>query len=310
MAETVLRARLPASTTVTSAGLHADGRGPDPLAVEAVTELGLVPDVRPSRHVQAADVAGADLVLGLALHHVRDVVVLDRRAFGRTFALAELVARAADGSAREDGESLEAWLARMHEGRAASDLLASMSPFDVPDPTGGPRSGYLATARTLDDLAVALSRALRLDVEGDVIRSMPPGPRTERPPALPVIDVVADTSSLVSAQAVAHRLGRFGASHTVEGWEQAGRRAQDLSGRPGGVVLTLTTEPQGTAMIANRDPGTRAVVVTDPGMVTRTRRHLGANVVCIPSALEPAALASVAEALWSTVASSEGPGAR
>ncbi len=279
--------------------MHATGRGPDPIALEVLTELGLVANGRPSRRLDRDDIEQADLILGLALHHVRDVVVLDRAAFARTFAMAELVARADEATGvRRGGEGLQPWLARLHESRTTGDLLVPESPFDITDPTGGPRAGYLETAKRIDGLARAVTDALYPPTE----TTSAPKPRLiVRATTASLVEVVVDGGSAASVRAVERQLGQVGSSHLVDGWQQAGELAQSLTGRSGTVVLCLTTEPHGAAMVANRNPSARAVVVTNAGMVNRTRRRLDANVACVPSGLRPDVLARIAEALASTV---------
>ncbi len=294
MAGAALRARLPPEVAVGTAGLVADGRPTDPTALAVSTSLGLDVASAPSHRLTRSDLEAADLILGMALHHVRDVVVLDRSAFGRTFALAELVALAEARGGRAAKESLDAWLGRMHDGRTIAGLLAESSPFDVADPSGGPPAAYTETARLLGSLVGDLVRAAALDVdEGGVEGESALGPPF-------AVEVIADNASSAAVQAVARRLGRVDSSHTVESWREAAAQAQLLAAPAGNLVFCLTVEPHGAAMVANRAPSVRAVVVANPGMVSRARRRLDANVLCVSSGLELDLLAGIAAAVWST----------
>ena len=62
---------------------------------------------------------GADLVLVMTREHVRDVVVLDRDAWSRTFTLKELVRRAQGVEPPSAADGVAGWLRRLGEGRRA-----------------------------------------------------------------------------------------------------------------------------------------------------------------------------------------------
>ncbi|HEY9556191.1 MAG TPA: hypothetical protein VIR58_05620, partial [Acidimicrobiales bacterium] len=101
---------------------------------------------------------GADLVVGMAREHVREVAVLDPGALARTFTLKELVrAGAAIGHRRPD-EALDAWLRRAGAGRR-KDLLVGVGhddSYDIEDPVGRGRDDYEITADELDGLLARL----------------------------------------------------------------------------------------------------------------------------------------------------------
>ena len=105
-----------------------------------------------SRRVAPEDLAGADLVLGMAREHVRHAAVLLPDAWPRTFTLRELVTRGRQAGARTPGEQVGDWLARVASGRSRRDLLGSGLADDVADPVGGPPPGYEFTADLLDML--------------------------------------------------------------------------------------------------------------------------------------------------------------
>lgn len=139
---------------VASAGLYPGGAPPTPHAVSVMAARGLDLEGHESRRVDADLVAQADLVLGMAREHVREVAVIDPPALDRTFTLKELVRAGELTGRRRPMETLEAWLARMGEGRRRDTLLGvgHDEEFDVEDPVGRSQSEYEHTAAELDDL--------------------------------------------------------------------------------------------------------------------------------------------------------------
>ncbi len=95
---------------------------------------------------------GADLVVAMAREHVREAAVLAPDAWPKAFTLKELVRRGRQAGARRPGESLEAWLAKVHAGRTPRDLMGGSSEDDVPDPIGQPRHAYERMVEDLDVL--------------------------------------------------------------------------------------------------------------------------------------------------------------
>jgi protein-tyrosine phosphatase len=159
MTEAMLSARLAGRTapvSVTSAGLLPGGQRPPAEAVAVMAARGLDIAGHVSRRVTAADLAAADLVLGLAREHARYACVLRPECWPRTFTLSELLRRGRQAGARAPGEPLGDWLARAGRDRRRQDLLGSDPGDDVPDPYGGPLAGYQATASLLDRLTTDL----------------------------------------------------------------------------------------------------------------------------------------------------------
>jgi protein-tyrosine phosphatase len=155
MAQALLSARLAerrAPVSVTSAGLLASGQPPPAEAVAAMAARGIDIAGHLSRRVAVADLAAADLVLGMAREHARHAAVLLPGCWPRTFTLSELLRRGREAGPRAPGEPLADWLARAGRGRSRPELLGSGPGDDVPDPYGGPLAGYQATASLLDRL--------------------------------------------------------------------------------------------------------------------------------------------------------------
>lgn len=161
MVAALLRSRLAgrAPVQVRSAGLLAGGRSPDPTVADVMARHGLNAGGHQSRRLARPDIAAADLVITLARQHAREVVVLDRRSFGRTFTLRELVRRGERLGPRGESEALEDWLGRAHAGRAPTDLLAHDTTDDVADLRGANHPAFQAT---FDELVALCERAVVL----------------------------------------------------------------------------------------------------------------------------------------------------
>jgi protein-tyrosine phosphatase len=157
MAEALLRRRLAevgVEAHVGSAGLHPSGSPATDEAISVMAGRGLDIEAHRSRQLEPDMIAAADLVLGMAREHVREVAVLDGDALGRAFTIKELVAAGRNIGPRLPPESLEDWLARAGVGRQRQSLLGAGydHALDVADPVGGPRAEYVDTADELEEL--------------------------------------------------------------------------------------------------------------------------------------------------------------
>jgi protein-tyrosine phosphatase len=162
MASGLLSARLAACSApaeVTSAGMRGQtGRRPSDEAIAVMAARGIDVAGHRSRMVTVADLAGADLVIGLTREHVRHCAVMLPGVWQRAFTLREIVRRGRAAGPRGAGEPLGDWLARAACGRGRRDLLGHDRLDDVADPFGGPLAGYQQTADLLDRLARDLAR--------------------------------------------------------------------------------------------------------------------------------------------------------
>jgi protein-tyrosine phosphatase len=161
MAEVLLRHRLEAAgadVRVSSAGLHQGGRPATDHGLAAMADRGLDLSAHVSRQLDRDLVARADLIIGMAREHVREVVVLDRNALARTFTLKELVRDGTAVGPRLDGEALGDWLARVAVNRRPATLLGvgHDDAYDIADPVGRGRADYEVTAKELDHLVALL----------------------------------------------------------------------------------------------------------------------------------------------------------
>lgn len=145
------------SVTVRSAGTAQQGYPPPPEVVSVMDGYSVDLASHRSRMVTASDIAGADLVLGMAREHVRHAVVTAPDAWPRVFTIRELVRRGEKVGPRLAGEPLLSWVSRAHDDRQRADLLGDSPSDDVVDPIGGPLQAYAATAAVLDILVNRLA---------------------------------------------------------------------------------------------------------------------------------------------------------
>ena len=142
---------------VASAGVLArDGSPATAGTVKAARDFGIDLHGHRSQAATCDVIAGSDLVLAMERMHVREVVVLDRHAFGRSFTLKEIVRRGEEHGARRAGESQAQWLAAVHHGRRPAELLGSGTDDDVADPTSDYSVDHEAMAAEVDDLVLRL----------------------------------------------------------------------------------------------------------------------------------------------------------
>jgi protein-tyrosine phosphatase len=151
--------------SVASAGTLDLGEPSPAEVIAAAAELGADVGVRDGRRFTTDDLNEADLIVGMAREHVREVVLAQPSVFPRTFTLPELVRRGHAAGCRGRLESLADWLARVHEGRRHADLLGKSDKDDVRDPMGGSPREYRASAKQISDLVdelVALAWPMEL----------------------------------------------------------------------------------------------------------------------------------------------------
>lgn len=124
------------AAVVTSAGTLGELAN-DHDTVAAAAEAGLDLRSHRSRRLTPELIAtdGADLVIAMTRHHLREIVTLDPAAWPRTFTLKELARRA---PAVDPNLPLDVWRKAIAGDRKASDLLTASDTDDVADPHGHP----------------------------------------------------------------------------------------------------------------------------------------------------------------------------
>ncbi len=172
---------------VSSAGLFKDGQPASPHGVTVLARKGHDLTRHASRVMTAEMLHSADLVIGMERMHVREAVVLANDVAPRVFTLKELVRRGAAVGPRRPAETVEAWLARVADGRRPADHLGASPADDVADPIGRPIEHYERTAGELDALVEQLSDLLWPVPAVVAPASPPPPPPPPPPPVTPVI---------------------------------------------------------------------------------------------------------------------------
>ncbi len=145
---------------VGSAGLLDGGHTSPREVLATMDDIGVDLSEHQSMQISPQVVSEADLVLGMARRHAREVVLLDSDAWPKTFTLKELVRRGEKLGPREPGETLPAWLDQLHQGRERMDLVGRSTEDDVSDPLGGPLSAYRSSAHEIDNLVERLTALL------------------------------------------------------------------------------------------------------------------------------------------------------
>lgn len=171
MAEALLRrhlARRGINARVSSTGCFAAGRPATSEVIEVMAARGLDAGAHTSRLLDPGQVEAADLIIGMAREHVREVTLLEPSAFERTFTLRDLVRRGeavgpVDYGNGSPDTALADWLRRVGEDRQLIDLVGESGADDVADPIGGPLPVYEKTAAVLDDLTERLAVLLAGD---------------------------------------------------------------------------------------------------------------------------------------------------
>jgi len=142
---------------VRSTGTHAwGGRAATYEGRRIMAELGVSMDDHRTLELDADVVEWADLVIGLAFEHARDVVRAHPQGEGKTFTLKELLA-VLDRLPAYDGDA-SGWVAR------AADAVREVEPptdNDVQDPFGEREAAYRRVATEIRDLIEQLAAGLK-----------------------------------------------------------------------------------------------------------------------------------------------------
>ena len=159
MAEALLQGRLDdagVGAVVLSSGHLGAGTKVSANSVLAMAERDL--DIASHRSVVTSTklTGGADLIVTMGREHVRKVIEVDLSAWPRTFPLRAAVRRAHQIGPRAGTESLAQWVARLHEGRRAIDMLADDTDDEIADPIGQGMPEYRHTAALIDGLLAQL----------------------------------------------------------------------------------------------------------------------------------------------------------
>ena len=137
---------------VSSVGVLEGGHAMVKEALAALGPDGAAMTFHLSRTLSKSDVLEADDNSGMAREHVREVVVIEPEAWGKTFTLKEFVRRSETLPPWFPGRPFVIWLASIHDGRQRDGLQGDSPEDDIADPIGGSPADFVATARLLRDL--------------------------------------------------------------------------------------------------------------------------------------------------------------
>lgn len=128
-------------------------------AVETLAARGIDLASHESRRMSGADVAHADLILGMTRDHVHGTLNHDPSARDRTFVIGELARLGRAHGARRHGQSVRDWCTEVAATRPPNRPSAR-SVDEIPDPVGEGLDVYAATADRLDGLCAEIAALL------------------------------------------------------------------------------------------------------------------------------------------------------
>jgi len=255
---------------VWSAGLGAvDGQPPSTHAVQAMTDLGIDISRQRSRVLTADMVRQADFIFGMTHGHVDTLTLLHPGAVEKTFLL------------REFDDSL------------------GMFEKDIADPIGGTFPMYV---QCREQIARGIQSVLPFIERSTVTSAFPP-----HYPMMNTIAIGADHGGFQLKQLLLEHLKRAGrtvvdlGTHSTESTDYPDyARAvgeQVALGRADAGLLVCTTGI-GMCIAANKVPGVRAALVSDPTTAGVARHHNHANVLCLAGNLPAETAAAVVDTFF------------
>lgn len=143
---------------VQSAGTLGVPFGPPERLVTEAQAFGIDLSGHISRKMTTEMIDSADLIVGMAREHVREVVLASAPSFGKTFTLREIVRRGQELGPRAAGTPMSDWLARLHDGRRHADLIGDSRVDDIVDPMGGSGDDYRRMLKDVSALIESLGQ--------------------------------------------------------------------------------------------------------------------------------------------------------
>ncbi len=263
MAEGLFRHALQGRTEyrAISAGLGAvNGQPPSVYSVQAMRELGVDISRQRSQLLTADLVKQADYILGMTHSHVDTVTLLYPPAAEKTFLL------------REFDDTLD--------------------PFekDISDPIGGSYEVYL---NCRDQIEQGIASLLRFIAQHEYATGGKNSGATK--PA--TVALGADHGGFELKETLKKYLSARGVSFIDFGThskastdypDYAQQVADAVAGHHAEYGLLVCTTGVGMSITANKTPGIRAAMVSEPQVADLTRRHNDANVLCLSGKFTPA----------------------
>ena len=253
------------SYRVLSAGLGAmEGQPPSHHAVQAVRELGIDISNQRSRMLTPELVQAADFIFGMTHSHIDTVALLYPQAAEKTFL------------AREFDETLD-WYEK-----------------DICDPIGGSFEVYASCRDQIEQGIASILRFLDRQESGSKARVQA------------TVALGADHGGFELKETIKGFLEKNGRPVTdfgVHSKEPADYPdfarvvAESVTQHKAGLGILVCTTGVGMSMAANKVPGARAALVSDPETATLARQHNDANILCLAGkSLAPQEAISIVEA--------------
>ena len=136
---------------IKSAGLLRGGERSPEQIIEVARLHGFDLSEHRSEQVTTRLLDGADLVLGMTRHHVRDVAVMEPSVWPHAFTMTEFVRRSERAGQKPAAVDVAEWCQAIHEGRTTSDLLAAPPTDDIQDPMGGTSDDFIRLGAILEE---------------------------------------------------------------------------------------------------------------------------------------------------------------
>ena len=146
----------PSDVTVESAGTRGTTSKVPPELQQEGAAYGLDLSVHIPRRIDADILDRADMIIGMAREHLREVVLGDPSSFTKSFTLREFVRRAREYGQRNPAQPMYEWLEQINSGRRHIELISDSPVDDIPDPMGGNSQDYRAMLMELATLTRTL----------------------------------------------------------------------------------------------------------------------------------------------------------
>jgi protein-tyrosine phosphatase len=143
-----------------SAGLMVSGEPMPNEGVSLMAARGI--DLRQHTSLQVTEglIEQADLVLGMARRHVRELVAIAPDHWSKAFIFKDFVQRSEKAGSRGRHQRLADWLESVGAGRDRRELLADRPDDDVPDPMGKRIKVWRRTIADIDHLTLRTAQLL------------------------------------------------------------------------------------------------------------------------------------------------------
>ncbi|MFV1995640.1 MAG: RpiB/LacA/LacB family sugar-phosphate isomerase, partial [Verrucomicrobiales bacterium] len=171
--------------------------------------------------------------------------------------------------------------------------------LDVPDPIGLSRSAYLETRDQIKGAIPGIIDFLKQTTESMTESTLPPQPSEATTAekstgsaleSFPAIAIGADHGGVAIKDALVTHLRAKGCEVADRGTDSgqsvdypdfAHTVCHEIADEPGKIGILVCTTGIGMSIVANRHPGIRAALVSDPEAAAQTRRHNDSNILCL-----------------------------